>query len=196
MKTIFVSLIVMLFSSIALASTYQCDDGGALEIGIRNEDGYARASLTYQDDRTSDLDAIWFTSNPESLTGTMLSDTGDELGPVVLSEDQSTLELGYDKVNCSTATPPQEKQAGFYTNGVSASTADGASLLMTELIDNNDDHKVCYAGDYESALNNTHESISIAINDVYGEGEFPRLDVEVTGDDGRSAYGIISSCGE
>ncbi len=86
------------------------------------------------------------------------------------------------------------KDAGFYVKGISASTAKGAKLLLNELTVNHDDHDVCYEGDYQSALDNTHDSISIAINDVYGESEFPSLDVDVSGPNGDIAYGIISSC--
>lgn len=83
---------------------------------------------------------------------------------------------------------------GFYTNGVSASSAKGAHMLLTDLMTHSDNHKVCYVGNYEDALKNVHRSISISVYDVYGEAEFPPLDVEVTGKMGQSASGIISAC--
>lgn len=92
------------------------------------------------------------------------------------------------------SVPALAKKAGFYTKGVSASTAKGARMLVTELIENQDNHQVCYEGDYQSALDNTHDSISISVIDVYGESEFPTLDTEVQGQDGRSAYGNIPAC--
>ncbi len=88
----------------------------------------------------------------------------------------------------------QAREAGFYTNGISASSIDGANLLLNELIANRDEHQVCYKGDYQSALDNVHNSISIAINDIYGEGEHPALDAEVIGSNGQSASAIISAC--
>ena len=86
------------------------------------------------------------------------------------------------------------KEAGFYTSGISASSIDGANLLLNELTANRDEHQVCYKGDYQSALDNVHNSISIAINDIYGEGEHPALDAEVVGSNGQSASAIISAC--
>lgn len=87
----------------------------------------------------------------------------------------------------------EAKNDGFYVKGVSASTLEGASLLVEELA-TNEDHDICYAGDYESALESVHDSISIAINDVYGESEYPDLDADVTATSGQSASGIISAC--
>lgn len=92
--------------------------------------------------------------------------------------------------------PAFAKEPGFYVNGVSASTAQGAKLLIEELNANSGDHSVCYESDYQAALENVHESISISVLDVYGESEFPSLDTEISGKDGSSAYGIIPSCGE
>lgn len=88
----------------------------------------------------------------------------------------------------------QAQEVGFYTDGVSAKNAKGAAKLLNELIVNSDDHNVCYEGDYESALDMVHDSVSIAVLDVYGESEFPSLDVEVTGPNGQSAAAIIPAC--
>ena len=88
----------------------------------------------------------------------------------------------------------QANEAGFYTKGISASTIEGANLLLNELIPNPDEHQVCYKGDFQSALDNVHNSISISINDIYGEGEFPALDVDIVGTNGQSGSAIISAC--
>jgi hypothetical protein len=77
---------------------------------------------------------------------------------------------------------------------VSASTAKGASLLLKELILNGDNHRVCYEGDFEDALANVHGSITISVNDVYGESVYPPLDTSVSGKNGESASAVISSC--
>lgn len=90
--------------------------------------------------------------------------------------------------------PSSADEAGFYVQGTSARTAVGAAALLQNLIEKDGDHDVCYRGDFQSALDNVDDSISIAVNDVFGEGEFPALDADVTGADGRSASGIISSC--
>lgn len=92
------------------------------------------------------------------------------------------------------ALPAFAEEAGFYVNGVSAKTAAGAAAVMQNLIDKESDHDVCYSGDYESALNNVHDSLSIAVNDVYGESEFPALDADLDSADGQSASAIIHSC--
>ena len=80
---------------------YQCEDGGLLEIGLTNLEGYAEASLTYEGNRSSSLDAIWFTSDPNSSAGTMLSDEGEELGSLTISEDGTTVELDQNGVKCT-----------------------------------------------------------------------------------------------
>lgn len=106
MKAILV-LTCLLFVGQAFATAYEnaylCEDGGLLEIGVRNNEGYAPASLSFEDNRSSDLAAIWFTSNPKSLIGTMLSDDASGLGPVVLSKNLSSLIRGHEKVKCSLA---------------------------------------------------------------------------------------------
>lgn len=62
-----------------------------------------------------------------------------------------------------------------------------------------DEIDVCYDGYFEEALNEaeklTKNAISINLIDVYGESEFPQIEVEITevGKDGY-AYGIISGC--
>lgn len=66
--------------------------------------------------------------------------------------------------------------------------------MIKELIVDSSDHQVCYVGNFESALENVHDSISISVLDVYGESENPPLDTEVKGSDGSSAFGIISAC--
>ena len=98
-KTILAAFLTFFSSSMAFAYTYQCDDGGILFIDGRNEEGYAQASLTFPN-HSSDLAVIWFTSNPKSCVGTMLTDEGTALGPVEISKDGSTLKRGHDRVQC------------------------------------------------------------------------------------------------
>ncbi len=91
--------------------------------------------------------------------------------------------------------------AGFYLDSKPVvSYADGSALFKTLKSANENDEEidVCYVGSYDDAISVTKKQASGAIVfsliDVYGEDEFPALDLEFSNDKGESAYGIIHSC--
>lgn len=90
---------------------------------------------------------------------------------------------------------------GFYFQSKPVvSYADGSALFDALKASNETDEEVdvCYEGDFSDAMSATEKLVKGAINfslvDVYGEDEFPSLDLEFSNDKGDSAYGIISSC--
>lgn len=84
------------------------------------------------------------------------------------------------------------KKDGFYVKGRSAATEAGALAFYNEMVEAQEsgDADICYSGDYESALENVHDSLSISIIDMYESGQ---MDAEVTYD-GETIGAIISPC--
>jgi|GEM_PF-6089254 len=92
-------------------------------------------------------------------------------------------------------------RAGFQHDGVWVDSPEQARAMveaMHRANTNDTDHGVCYVGGYEDALENlgqvAKDAVSLSVLDVYGESEFPPLDVEASTDSGIEAYGILSAC--
>lgn len=81
MKSILIAL-SMIFSVSALAvdynGTYDCNDGSILELEIKKNGTAMNASLDFHDGYPSSLKEISFAGL--SLTGTMLTDDGEDIG--------------------------------------------------------------------------------------------------------------------
>lgn len=91
--------------------------------------------------------------------------------------------------------------AGFYYQSKPVLTyADGAALFdaLKAANESDDEVDVCYNGDFSAAIsateNKTGGAIVFNLIDVYGEGDYPALDLEFANDKEESAYGIIHSC--
>lgn len=93
--------------------------------------------------------------------------------------------------NCLSALA---KEPGFYVNGVSANTEEGARLFVEDLKAGG--NNVCYEGHFESALDAVHSSITLETNRLFGEGENPDFDLVVNDTDSYTflAAGIVRPC--
>lgn len=96
---------------------------------------------------------------------------------------------------------PAFAETGLYHNSqLVASPADGKALFRAIEKANTTDEEVdvCYKGDFEEAIAETEERVRGAIIfnviDVYGENQYPDLDVEIYDENGSSAYSIVPAC--
>lgn len=90
---------------------------------------------------------------------------------------------------------------GFYHNSKPVNSPAAGKALFDAIKaakDSEEDVDVCYEGTYDDAIAATEGqakgSITLNLIDVYGESEFPSLDMEFYNDKGDSTYGIVSSC--
>jgi hypothetical protein len=95
-------------------------------------------------------------------------------------------------------TAAASAQPGMIHNGKRVASPEAGRALFDDIQEMGSDTDVCYEDNYEDAIEATEKKTKGAITfnliDVYGESEYPPLDLEIKNDKGELTGAIISPC--